>query len=151
MPEFDSIILHCTYRPGVPDHSYLDWDGVVRFHVKQQHYDYVGYHGGIERVKGHLVFCPGRPFRREGAHCRGGGMNWRALGLAVIGNYDIHPPDNDLYLFTAQVCRCFMLIFPKITVERIFPHSAFSAKTCPGKMFDVGHVRHLIQRKNGLD
>ena len=77
-PAFDSIVLHCTYNVGVPDHEYLDWDGIVNRHVKELRYDYPGYHKGIERVKGHLVECIGRPLFREGAHCLG--MNWRALG-----------------------------------------------------------------------
>lgn len=142
-PVWDSIVAHCTYRPGRPDHSYLDWAGIVDYHVRVRGYDYAGYHLGIERVKGHLVYCPGRPLFREGAHCLG--MNWRALGIAVIGNYDLEPPDKYLYFMTAQACKIMMLQFPAITPERIFGHNEFSTKTCPGLKFDVERVRYLVR------
>lgn len=142
-PEWDSIVLHCTYNLGIPDHYYLDWNGIVRRHVDELGYDYVGYHLGIERVKGHLVYCPGRPLFREGAHCLG--MNWRALGIAVIGNYDLVPPDRYLYFMIAQACKILMRQFPAIITENIFPHNHFSTKTCPGAKFDVEKVKYLVR------
>ena len=142
-PVFDSIVLHCTYNIGVPDHKYLDWDGIVNRHVNELKYDYPGYHLGIERVKGHLVYCPGRPLFREGAHCLG--MNWRAVGIAVIGNYDMHPPDRYLYFMIAEACKFFITRYPIITPARIFGHNEFSSKTCPGKKFDVEKIRYLVQ------
>lgn len=144
LSKWDSIVLHCTYRPGRPDRAALDWHGIVRHHVEVLYYDYVGYHAGVERVKGHLVVCPGRPLNREGAHCRGNGMNRRAIGVAVIGNFDLYSPDKETYFLTAQLCQAIMCKFPKITVDRIFPHSDFSTKTCPGVKFDVDKVKYLI-------
>jgi len=144
MPDFDSIVLHCTYRIGVPDHRYFDWPGIVNHHVNELQYDFPGYHVGIEKIKGLLVVCPGRPFSREGAHCRDNGMNRRALGVAVIGNFDIAPPDKETYYLLARVCEMLMLKFPKVTVDRIFPHNAFSTKTCPGRKFDTEKVKYLV-------
>lgn len=144
-PKFDSIVIHCTYRPGVPDHSYLDWTSIVNYHVNDWHYDYVGYHAGIERVNGHLVVCPGRPLIREGAHCRGNGMNWRAIGVAVVGNFDLQPPDRETYFLVAKLCQLAMLKYPAITINRIFPHSNFSTKTCPGKFFNIDKIRYLVK------
>jgi hypothetical protein len=142
-PVFDSLVLHCTYRTGLLDHAYFDWAGIVNYHVNVKGYDYVGYHRGIERVKGHLVECIGRPLFREGAHCLG--MNWRAIGVAVIGNYDLEPPDRYLYFTIANVCKNYMLQFPAIAVDRIFGHNEFSTKTCPGRKFDVEKVRYLVR------
>lgn len=145
MPKWDSIVIHCTYRPGRPDKPGFDWPGIVNYHVNERHYDYVGYNAGIERVKGRLVVCPGRPLSREGAHCRGFGMNWRAIGIAVIGNFDLHPPDRETYFLTAQVCQFFILKFPAITIDRIFPHNAFSSKSCPGRKFEIKKIKYLIK------
>lgn len=142
-PTWDAIVIHCTYNIGCPDHSYLDWAGIVDYHINKRHYDYVGYHLGIERVKGHLVYCPGRPLFREGAHCFG--LNWRALGVAVVGNFDLEPPDRFLYFAIARACKILMLQFPAITVENVFPHNRFSAKSCPGKKFDVEKVKYLVR------
>lgn len=144
-PVWDSIILHCTYDPGQPDRPHLDWAGIVDYHVNDpsRKYDYVGYHLGIERVKGHLVYCPGRPLFREGAHCWG--MNWKALGIAIVGNYDLEPPDNYLYFAVAEACKYSILRYPKITVDRIFGHNKFSTKTCPGLKFNVEKVQYLVR------
>jgi hypothetical protein len=142
-PIWNSIILHHTYRSGIPDRPFLDWDGIVNFHVNVLKYDYVGYHAGIERVNGHLVICPGRPLFREGAHCLG--MNWRALGIAVIGNYDSEPPDRYLYFMIAEVCKIAMLKYPAIKIDDIYPHNDFSTKSCPGLKFSVEKVKYLIR------
>lgn len=143
-PVWDSIVFHCSYDPGQPDNpTYLDWPGIVHHHVVERGYDFPGYHVGIERAKGHLIICPGRPLFREGAHCLG--MNWRALGVLAVGNFDLKPPDRYLYFMLAQVSKFLMSRYPAITPKRMFGHNEYSTKTCPGKMFDVEKVQYLVK------
>lgn len=146
-PVWNSIVMHHTFKVGIPDDpGFLNWNSIVHHHVAILGYDDVGYNFGIEYVGNHIVICPGRSTLREGAHCRNSGMNWHALGVAVIGNFDHYPPDDNIYQNAALVCHFLMLKYPTITIDRIFPHSKFSNKTCPGKMYDMDKLKYLIKK-----
>ncbi len=102
-----------------------------------------GYNGGIERVNGILVFHAGRPWDQQGAHCYG--HNHESLGFVVVGNFDEVGPRSDAYLTAATVNVQAMKRYPDLdrpASQVVFPHSAFSTKTCPGLRFDIELLRH---------
>ena len=145
MQPWDTIIIHHTFKHGIPDSpEFLDWSGIVNYHKGILGWDDVGYHYGIERVAHRLVICPGRTTLREGAHCKAQHMNYRAIGIACVGNYDSFPPDEKLYSLTAHLCHFLVCKYPAIKVDRVLPHSDFSGKTCPGTKFDMDKLRGLI-------
>ncbi len=88
----------------------------------------------------------GRDPLRPGAHTRG--WNEKSLGVCFVGNYDERPvPEKMLErgaVLLRHLCRAYGL-----PPSLIRPHSEFSQKSCPGRLFDLGGLRdrvhHLLQ------
>jgi N-acetylmuramoyl-L-alanine amidase len=166
---WDSIIIHHSETDD--DAFAQDWEGIRRFHMSNRFngdtiteekakdmisrgisgvtppWHDIGYHWGIERVKGLIVFQKGRPMTETGAHCIG--MNNRAIGICCVGNFDERKPDDMIYYNAAQLISGIMKQFPAITISRIYPHSKFAPKTCPGKQFDMDRLIRYVRCQIG--
>ena len=171
MPDYQKIIIHYSWSK---DHATLDWRGITNYHgsfridgvvVTPQEYVWRkrnkqgkrferqwgvgvyknGYHYGCEKVHGDYQCLIGRPLYMKGAHCRT--QNSISIGVCLVGNYDTLPPENSAYEFMAKnIIVPLLWAFPKITIEKIEPHSKYSsAKTCPGKKFDMAKLRGIVQ------
>lgn len=110
-----------------------DWDAIRRYHIKEKGWRDIGYHFGIERVGGVLGVKIGRPLSMVGGHCLG--MNEQAIGICVIGNFDLAAPD-------AETCRMVVSLGREISAHfRLKPaahhyHREFTKeKNCPGLKF----------------
>lgn len=120
------IVLHHT---GAEER---DAQQVKRYHLSLGWRD-VGYNYLIER-DGRVV--RGRDLSLPGAHCQAGGMNYKSIGIALIGNLDRRPPT------PAQVEALKALLFKLrqeygIPWERVWLHREVpgAATRCPGKLF----------------
>ncbi|MBM3243453.1 MAG: LysM peptidoglycan-binding domain-containing protein [Candidatus Omnitrophica bacterium] len=101
----------------------------------------VGYHfiinnGSKGKVDGQIEVSPRWLKQQEGAHCKAGGMNYKAIGICLVGNFSNETPtrrqmDSLVYL-TNELRRYY-----KIPVDRVKGHGQVSgAKTeCPGRNF----------------
>lgn len=168
MPNWKSIIIHhsATDDDGTKD----DWEGIRRFHMswrlngetispedgRKLHavgkpvirpWRDIGYHWGIESVKGSLAFHQGRPLDKAGAHCEG--MNSEAIGICCVGDFDKYRPSDAVYYNCAMLCQSMIEMFPKITPWDIFPHSKFAHKSCPGAMFDMDRLVRYVKVMRG--
>lgn len=90
---------------------------------------YVGYHYIIDK-DGKVKQC--RADSDEGCHTREQGMNFKSLGISLIGNFE-----NDK-LIGKQLQALMDLIAQKVTQykvprEKVSYHSKFKATFCPGK------------------
>jgi hypothetical protein len=131
------IILH---HSATPDGTvYRDYDSIKRGHLARGWKD-IGYHWVIEKVNGVLTAIPGRPESIEGAHCPG--RNYDGIGVCCVGNFETEIPSEELYIFTANLCRGIMLRHP---IKVIAGHRDYYATACPGKNFDVNKVRQLAR------
>lgn len=167
IPKWTHIIIHhsATEDDGIRD----DWAGIKKYHTSWRYrgdiitpeqgnhliaegkigvikpWRDIGYHWGVENVKGRMVVQKGRPEDLPGAHCEH--MNGVALGICCVGDFDHHVPSDAVYYNCAQLCALLMKKYPKITVGNIEPHRKYSSKTCPGSLFDMnrllGYVRTL--------
>jgi len=156
------IILH---HSATPDQSTHDWEAIRRFHTsyridgvivteeefidskRRGHKGYyvepwsdIGYHFGIEVVNSVLKVFTGRLMFRGGAHCKG--MNFKALGICFVGNYDKSTPSADtlkagVTLVSHLIRKGKDLNAFNISVENVQGHRDYAQKTCPGERFDV--------------
>lgn len=103
----------------------------------------IGYHFGIERVGGGSpIVIQGRPVTKEGAHCKG--MNGKALGVCVVGNFDLEPPDHDQLTAAVLLAQRLNAQFNLGPVNHHY-HRQFADKTCPGSKFpQLKEFRRLI-------
>lgn len=120
---------HSATKDGVSN----DWKAIRKYHMEVKGWTTVGYHFGLERENGLIQWRWGRPLHQEGGHCVG--WNKTALGICVVGNFDLAAPDDEILRACRDLGRAIMAAFPKITPERHHFHNAFSAKTCPGRKF----------------
>jgi hypothetical protein len=93
------IVIHHSLSP---DGVTRDWDAIRRYHVETNGWNDIGYHAGIERVSGVLTTQKGRDDLVIGAHCKEIGMNSISIGICVVGNFDISPPDKETLLYLTR-------------------------------------------------
>lgn len=122
------VIHHSLTKDG----SAVDWDAIRRYHMKEKGWDDIGYHAGIERIGTTITTMTGRPVNREGAHTIG---HNDMLGLCIVGNFDLAPPDAELLQAAAGLVRSWLRMYPHLTPLDIHCHSEYAAKSCPGSKF----------------
>jgi hypothetical protein len=125
----------CIHHSATPDGDHLDTAAIRRYHIQANGWDDIGYHALVERVGGEVRVIPGRPMEFQGAHCPE--LNATHLGLCIVGNYDLAPPDSDLLDAAAAWCRQQMERYG-MALKDIAYHCDWSSKTCPGRQFPKG-------------
>ena len=150
-PEF--IIIHCS---AGPDRVTRDWDAIREYHKRPKHrggrgWRDVGYHFGVELVGKNYEVVRGRSPLDSGAHCLEQNMNYRSLGICLVGGDpyegfgEKYPlPDAQLGVavrLCVDLCREF-----GIPVKNIKAHRDFATyKPCPGLGVDMDRFRATVQ------
>ena len=158
-PEY--IVIHHSLTK---DGSVKDWEAIRKYHVGTNGWTDIGYHYGIERVNGVLTTQMGRPVFMAGAHTKEAGMNQRSIGICVVGNFDVAPPDWETVGYLRDLCYAIMANYPipaqnvighrdaglmaGFDWRKIGPTGVREFKTCPGILFPMHGLQ--IQLKGGL-
>lgn len=105
----------------------------------------IGYQWVVEKLSdGRPWLIHGRSMMMAGAHTVQKGMNRRGIGICIVGNFDIAPPDEDLFEFAADkvswLCRMYRI--PPANVQGHREYASY--KTCPGEMFDMEYFRERV-------
>lgn len=153
-----------THHSLTKDGLVADWYGIKKYHMSYRYQGNViteaqflemskkgvkglekpwadiGYHAGVERVNGILTAHTGRSAAMAGAHCVGKNDH---LGICIIGNFDIAPPDDELLRYAAALHTGYMRIWdlPLTSVHR---HHDFHPKSCPGLKFPWEEFKQYI-------
>lgn len=132
------IIHHSLTR----DSSTVSWSAIRWYHTHTMGWNAIGYHAGIELVGGNYEILTGRMLDEVGAHTAG--QNADSIGICIVGNFDRDlPPTAQLDLaarYTRSLCRVL-----GIPTGRVYRHSDFSAKSCPGTRFPWDDFIRRIQ------
>ena len=141
------LIIH---HSETKDSGTVSWGAIRKYHttVKRPRWSDIGYHFGVEDVNGFPEMLLGRMPNLQGAHCYAQGMNRKALGLCVIGNFDLIEPPELKFDLAARVSSwiCQVLCIP---TENILGHGEVDArKTCPGLKFDMNKFRVRVNIVN---
>jgi N-acetyl-anhydromuramyl-L-alanine amidase AmpD len=165
-PEF--IVIHHSWSLDNP--KWNDWEGIRKYHMSYRHngviitqdhakklagsgvktglewpWENVGYHYGLEHVNGAIVIQKGRDELRHGAHCSEQKMNFRSIGICVVGNYDNQPPNDVIMRHLAELCAniCKRYDMPATSVR---PHRDYATyKSCPGNKFSMSDLISKIK------
>lgn len=121
------VIHHSLTKDG----KAVDWDSIKRYHIEEKGWADIGYHAGVERIDGILTSLTGRPINQTGAHCLG---HNDMIGICIVGNFDLAPPDDDMLRYAAVVTAGYLRMF-SLDVSDIHRHHEYAEKSCPGSQF----------------
>ncbi len=108
-------------------------------HIKRNHLSRgwrdIGYNYIIER---NGVLETGRSPAIPGAHCKADNMNFKSIGIALIGNFENHPPTKKQIDAAIKLIKSLLIKF-NIPMKNILGHKeVIGAKTlCPGHFFPL--------------
>lgn len=139
MRKWTHIILHHSLTEDGPT---VSWQAIRNYHVNTLGWRDVGYHWGVEWIHRGYEVLMGRPMDQDGAHTRG--MNDRAIGICVTGNFDVQTPVSAMFARLVPLLRFLSDVF-EIPVDNIEGHRDYASKSCPGKNFSVELVRKLVK------
>jgi len=138
-PEY-IIIHHSATKQG-------DAETFRRAHMANGWRD-IGYHYviGNGTYSGDGEVETGRPENESGAHCSADGMNFKSIGICLVGNFDIDKPSIAQMEALERLCRDIMARY-KIPVSRVLGHGEVkgAATNCPGKNFDMAEFRKRLE------
>lgn len=132
----NKIIIHHSLTK---DSITASWP-VIRTYHKSKGWSDIGYHFGIENIRGHIELISGRMPDYPGAHCHG--HNHNSIGVLVVGNFTYESPSPEHMFKLKLLCRKLMKFFP---IKKIYGHGELDfRRTCPGKMFDMDKLRKEV-------
>ncbi len=143
-------------RPGIPLYPNPHWTYIVihhsatvsgnarlldRIHRRRGFTSGLGYHfvidnGTVGRRDGQIEIGPRWLRQQEGAHCDADGMNYRGIGICLVGDFTHYPPSpaqmKSLEYLVAQLSAFYRIPPPHVIRHRDVPgkHTA-----CPGDDF----------------
>jgi len=140
------IMTHHTASKDCPQGK--DLVAIKADHIARGWVD-IGYNYGVELVNNKPVVTICRGLNIPGAHCPQGGMNRKAIGVAVVGNFEIAPPSP---LLIDKLVELYVWLSKKhdIPTENIVGHKDYKATLCPGKFFPMDYVKDLVEYKRRL-
>jgi len=135
--EWEYIMIHHSLTK---DGQVVDTEAIWRYHVLEKAWDTIGYHYLLEAVgkNDFPAIIVGRSLLMEGAHCVG--MNTKAIGVCVVGNYDEIPPEEYKLIKLVSFLKDLMKMFG-IEPKNIVAHRDYAEKSCPGKRFNMKALR----------
>ncbi len=110
----------------------------------------LGYHflidnGTLGKGDGQIEASPRWIKQEDGAHCKAGGMNFKGIGVALVGNFDHDTPT------AKQIQSLGYLVGTLMSYYRIPPANVMghrdvpgASTDCPGKLFPWSTVRQSI-------
>ncbi|MFH1383375.1 MAG: peptidoglycan recognition family protein [Candidatus Omnitrophota bacterium] len=120
----NKLVIHHTWKPTVEE-----WKGESTFYGIKSYYENLNWSAGP-----HIFIAPDgiwllTPMRKNGIHA--GSLNWRSIGIEVVGNYDTTVWSGTIKEETLAVISTLM---EKLSIgeKDIRFHREVSSKSCPG-------------------
>ena len=129
------IILHHSFTK---DSETVSWGIIRRYHTNTMRFSDIGYHFGIENLRGEVEILMGRMPDKMGAHCTG--FNSDSIGICFVGNFDDDEPPKDVWNKGVDLVRWLTSVYGK-GVEVVGHNELNQHKSCPGKYFYLDKFR----------
>ncbi len=137
-------------------HHTATWKGNARTinlsHGARGFWNGLGYHflidnGTLGKGDGQIEMSPRWIRQQKGAHCKAGDMNKKAVGIALVGNFNYEKPTpnqlRSLSFLLSVLRRYYGIPSANILLHGRVP----GAKTeCPGKLFPMDYLRQTLRK-----
>lgn len=151
------VVVHCS---ATADGLVPNWGAIRKYHTTDPYHMWrdVGYNFGIERIGDYVEVLMGRHPDDRGAHCPQLDMNEKSIGICMIGNFDVTPPDVQRWEKLKQLIFWIMNRY-NIPVSNILGHREVqemagiefkNRKTCPGTRFDMALLRKELSEMTAI-
>ena len=135
------IIIHHSLTA---DGATVSWNAITQYHMSKGWIDN-GYQYGIERVGDIYQILKGRMDNQVGAHCTQQYMNYRSIGVCMVGNFDLGSPPREQMEKLVKLVLSLQQIW-KIPSTNVQRHSEYASyKTCPGKLFPWEKFKYRLK------
>jgi N-acetyl-anhydromuramyl-L-alanine amidase AmpD len=154
-----------TLRHVIPLYPGSQWKYIIVHHtatdignailVNRSHHDRgfwhgLGYHflidnGSLSKSDGQIEVSPRWIKQQPGAHCKAGGMNDKAIGVALVGNFSEGLPTTRQMDSLAYLLKTLMQQY-HIPPAQIMGHRDVDGASteCPGKRFPWSNLRQCL-------
>ena len=134
------ILLHHSLTK---DGKTISTQAIRRYHKGLGWRD-IGYHFLCELVNGEYEVLVGRDLNERGAHCKQASMNELAIGICLVGNFDLavvpKPQWDRAVKFVAGLCEQL-----SISPQNVIAHRDYASyKSCPGEKFNMDFFRQDV-------
>ncbi len=130
MPNLPSYLI--VHHTAVSREKNSEQFKAVRGYHLRKGWGDIGYHYFIEPT-GEVK--KGRAENVAGAHTKQKLMNYRSLGIALAGNFDIEDPTPEQLKSLAKLIKKLRAKY-NLSVEKVVPHRYYASyKSCPGTRF----------------
>ena len=145
------IVIHHSLTK---DSGTVSWGAIRHHHTKVNGWRKIGYHFGVELVGNFHEILVGRFSNETGAHTREMGMNRIAIGICIVGNFDVDVPSEGI-LSRARNLVLWQMDEHEIPVQNVIGHRDAGLmtgfdwrkgeyKSCPGSQFDMAAFRRSL-------
>lgn len=131
LKKVDKIVVH---HPAHPTWNIFD---IHDYHQRKKGWIGIGYNYGVTK-DGKAQEGRGK---HQGAHCLG--WNDKSLGICFLGDFTVQKPTEEQYKAGAKLIAQ-LVREHGLRVVDVVPHSALDSTQCPGKNFDMPHLKALI-------
>ncbi len=146
-PKWRYIVLHHTATGKGNART------IQRSHWKRGFWNGLGYHflidnGTLWKGDGQIEMSPRWIRQQDGAHCKADDMNEKAIGIALVGNFNYERPTpnqlQSLSFLLSVLCNYYHIPPANILAHDEVP----GARTeCPGRFFPMNYLRQAVSRK----
>jgi hypothetical protein len=137
----DKIIIHHsggTNADPLADTSHHTFEIIENYHVSKG-WGEIGYNWLIEKDGS---IHKGRSEEGYGAHTLG--QNGKSIGICVVGNFDFSLPTKKQEESLVIVYKDILTRYPNLRGQ-VFPHRAFSNKSCYGDKLSDDWAKNLVE------
>jgi len=135
-------------------HSATDSGNALTFdyiHSNKRQWSGLGYHfvidnGTFDTKDGHIEVSPRWLHQDYGAHCKADGMNYKGIGICLVGNFDnerVSPKELESLVYLVNTLKKYY----DISNSNILGHGQVkgAATNCPGKNFPWEEFRSKLE------
>jgi N-acetylmuramoyl-L-alanine amidase len=145
-PQWKYIIVHHT-ATGKGNAKAINRSHGARGFWNGLGYQFLIDNGTLGKGDGQIEMSPRWIRQQCGAHCKAGRMNEKAIGIALVGNFNYEKPTpnqlQSLAFLLSVLRKHYQIPSSHIMVHRDVP----GAKTeCPGKLFPMNRLRQMSCR-----